>query len=66
MAALKSTLQRKALSKIVIYVQAYGSVKEEMFHNTHFLPYIHKKGVCYDFVWCDEHLGRKEINTMAV
>ncbi len=30
------------LSKIVICVQTYGSIKEEMLHNnTHFLPYIH-------------------------
>ncbi len=60
MTAFKSTLQRYRLPKIVIYVQTFGSIKEKMFHCTHFLPYTWNsfKNVCYDFVLYDEHLER--------
>ncbi len=38
---------------LYMYVQTYGSIKKQMFHNT---PDLILCGICNNFVWYDEHL----------
>ncbi len=59
----KTTLQRFGLSKMVIYVYFYRSIKNKMvkikmFNNTTFLSHFQWKSVCHDCLCYDEYLGR--------